>query len=74
MKRKKGEFIGSFAPYGYLKDPDDKHHLVVDNQTAPIIRDIFHWFVRDGMSKNGIVKSLLVWEFLVPPHISSLTV
>lgn len=59
MKRKKGEFIGAFAPYGYLKDSDDKHHLVVDNETAPIVQDIFHWFVREGMSKNGIVKKLI---------------
>ena len=59
MKRKKGEFIGAFAPYGYLKDPDDKHLLIVDNDTAPNVQDIFHWFVRDGMSKNGIVKKLI---------------
>lgn len=60
MKRKKGEFIGAFAPYGYLKDPDNKHRLIVDNETAPIVQDIFHWFVRDGMSKNGIVKKLIM--------------
>lgn len=59
MKRQKGEFIGAFAPYGYLKDPDDKHHFIVDDKTAPIVQDIFHWFVRDGMSKNGIVKRLI---------------
>ncbi len=59
MKRKKGEFIGAFAPYGYMKDPDDKHRLIVDNETAHIVKDIFHWFVRDGMSKNGIVKKLI---------------
>lgn len=59
MKRKKGEFIGAFAPYGYLKDPDDKHLLIVDNETVHIVKDIFYWFVRDGMSKNGIVKKLI---------------
>ena len=59
MKRKKGEFIGAFAPYGYVKDPDDKHRLIVDQQTAPVVQDIFHWFVRDGLSKNGIVKKLI---------------
>lgn len=59
MKRKKGEFIGAFAPYGYLKDPDDKHCLIVDNEAAPIVQDIFHWFVNDGMSKNGIVRKLI---------------
>jgi len=59
-KRERGEFIGAFAPYGYLKDPADKHRLIVDNETAPVVRDIFHWFVYDGMSKNGIVKKLIM--------------
>ena len=59
MKRSKGDFIGAFAPYGYLKDPGNRHHLIPDVGTADIIRDIFCWFVRDGMSKNGIVKKLI---------------
>ncbi len=59
MKRKRGEFIGAFAPYGYLKDPDDRHHFIVDKNTAYIVKDIFHWFVREGMSKNGIVRKLV---------------
>ena len=58
-KRRAGEFIGSFAPYGYLKDPADKNRFIIDQETAPIVRDIFHWFVREGMSKNGIVKKLV---------------
>jgi len=58
-KRRAGEFIGAFAPYGYLKDPADKHKLIPDPETAPIVQDIFHWFVREGMSKNGIVKKLV---------------
>jgi len=57
-KRKNGEFIGAFAPYGYLKDPADKHRFIIDNEAATIVKDIFHWFVYDGMSKNGIVKKL----------------
>ena len=57
-KRKAGEFIGAFAPYGLQKDPADKHRLIIDPETAPIVRDVFHWFVRDGMSKNGIVTRL----------------
>lgn len=59
MKRKRGEFIGAFAPYGYMKDPNDKNSLIVDDETAHIVKDIFHWFVRDGMSKNGITKKLI---------------
>lgn len=32
VKRKNGQFIGSFAAYGYLKDPEDKNHLIVDEK------------------------------------------
>ena len=58
-KREKGEFIGAFAPYGYKKNPNDKHKLVIDKNVSPIVKNIFHWFVCDGMSKNGIVKKLI---------------
>lgn len=59
MKRRKGEFIGAFAPYGYMKNPDDKNSLIVDEEVAPVIRDIFRWYVEDGMSKIGIVRHLI---------------
>lgn len=57
-KRKKGEFIGAFAPYGLMKRPDDKNRLMIDEQAAEVVRDIFHWFVNEGMSKNGITRRL----------------
>lgn len=34
LKRKNGEFIGSFAPYGYRKDPNNKNKLLVDQAVA----------------------------------------
>ena len=37
-KRENGEFIGSFAPYGYKIDPDDKHHLIVDKEAASVVK------------------------------------
>jgi len=40
-KQKRGEFIGSWAAYGYLKSETDKSRLVVDEDTAPVVRDIF---------------------------------
>lgn len=58
-KREKGKFIGAFAPYGYLKDPEDKHRFIVNLDTAPVVKDIFHWFVYDGMSKQAIAKRLV---------------
>ena len=55
-KREKGQFIGAFAPYGYLKDPEDYHHLVVNPETAPVVKDIFRWYM-EGMSKSAITPS-----------------
>ena len=57
MNRKQGKFIGSFASYGYLKDPDDHHKLIVDEETAPVVRMIFDKFIA-GTSIIGIAKEL----------------
>lgn len=57
-KRKKGEFIGAFAPYGYQKRPEDKNRLMIDEEAAAVVRDIFCWFTEEGMSKSGIVRRL----------------
>jgi len=57
-KRRNGEFIGAFAPYGYLKDPNDKNKLILDEEIAPIKRKILQWFIHDGISLNGIAHRL----------------
>lgn len=38
-----GRFVGRLAPYGYKKSPDDCHKLIIDEETAPIVRQIFEW-------------------------------
>ena len=43
MKRRRGDFIGSFAVFGYKRDPEDRHKLVVDDYAADAVRDIFRW-------------------------------
>lgn len=65
-KRRNGEFIGAFAPYGYKKDPENKNKLLVDEEVAPVIRNIYHWYVVDGMSKAGIVRHLNELGILTP--------
>lgn len=40
-KQRRGEFIGAFAAYGYLRDPADVHRMVVDPDAAEIVREIF---------------------------------
>ena len=57
-KRRRGEFIGVFAPYGYQKNPGNRNELLVDEEAAQVVRDIFRWFVLDGISKRGIAKRL----------------
>lgn len=58
MKMEKGEFIGAFAPYGYIKSPSDRHQLLVDKEAADIVWQIFNWFANDNLSQNGIVHKL----------------
>ena len=36
-----GKYVGCYAPIGYLKSPEDKHILIIDPATAPIVRRIF---------------------------------
>ena len=56
-KRENGEFIGAFAPYGYAKDREDKNALVIDEDAAQVVRDMFSWFL-SGTSKAGIARRL----------------
>lgn len=56
-KRRNGEFIGSFAPYGYVKEPKDKHVLLVDEEAAEIVKSIFPMFL-SGMNKLQITRHL----------------
>ncbi|SDN51374.1 recombinase family protein [Acetanaerobacterium elongatum] len=57
VKRKNGEFIGSQACYGYMKDPKDKHHLIIDEMVAPNVQLIYKLFI-SGMAKGSIAKEL----------------
>lgn len=56
-KRKNGEYVGSFVPYGYVRDTEDKHKLVIDEPAAQIVRDIFKMFT-EGVSLNRIAGML----------------
>jgi DNA invertase Pin-like site-specific DNA recombinase len=56
-KQKKGQYMGNHAPYGYLKSPEDKHKLLIDEETAWIVRDIFQWKI-SGMGNMQIARKL----------------
>lgn len=53
QKMKAGQFIGSFAPYGYLKDPEDKYKFVIDEYAAGVVRKVYSLFL-DGYSTKSI--------------------
>lgn len=57
VKRKKGDFVGSFAVYGYRRDEQDKNRLVIDENAADTVRLIFRWKL-EGMSAQGIADKL----------------
>lgn len=65
VKRKNGQFVGSFPSYGYLRDPKDKHHLVVDDYAADIVRKIFAMKL-DGYGQAKIAEELNELGILTP--------
>ena len=56
-KRKEGLFIGSFALYGYCKDPEAKGKLVVDPEAAEIVKRIFSMAL-SGIGAHKIARIL----------------
>lgn len=56
-RREQGYHIGSFAPYGYQKDPNLKGHLIIDPEAAAVVREIF-WLYAAGSGKQAIAQTL----------------
>lgn len=65
IKRRKGEFIGGYAVYGYSKDEQNKNRLVVDEYAADIVRSIYRRKL-EGMSANSIADQLNSEGVLAP--------
>jgi site-specific recombinase len=57
VKRKNGQFIGAFAPFGYKKDVKDRYKLVVDKEVSHIIKRIFDMKI-EGYSSKAIADFL----------------
>ncbi|MDR1753452.1 MAG: recombinase family protein [Eubacterium sp.] len=66
LKRKLGEFIGAFAPFGYDKSPDNNDILIIDPAAAEIVKKIFLWYSDDLMSLGAIVRKLNALEIPNP--------
>lgn len=56
-RAERGEYIASMPTFGYIKDPKDKHHLVIDDEAAETVRLVFE-FVASGRKKNEIIAYL----------------
>ena len=65
IKRKKGEFIGAFAVYGYLKDKENHNKLVVDECASEVVRLIYRLKIQ-GMSQGRIADKLNEEGILCP--------
>ena len=56
-KGNSGKPLTTNPPYGYLKDPEDKNHWLIDEEAAPVVRDIFKMCVA-GKGPSQIAKEL----------------
>lgn len=64
-KARAGQFIGSKAPFGYKTDPDDRHHLIVDEPAAEVVRRIFR-LASEGIGYNKMTKIFREGKVLTP--------
>ena len=65
QKRRTGQYIGSFAPYGYRKDPADHNHLIIDEAAAETVRLIFRLFL--GGAGVGQIAGILNGRGIMSP-------
>ena len=56
-RKKQGQFMGRYPVYGYLKDPANKNHLIINPETCGIVRRIFY-FLDSGMALGAIASQL----------------
>ena len=54
---KDGDYIGARAPYGYRKDPDNCHKLLIDENTAPVVKQIFEW-AHEHVALNPLLSEI----------------
>ena len=64
-KKRNGQFVGAYAPYGYMKDPDDKHKLLINEEEAQVVKRIFKMFA-NGSSLNTICETLTREQIKTP--------
>ena len=61
----KGDFGGAHAPYGYIKDPGNKHKLLVDEESAAVVRRMFE-MADNGLGTHQIARIISDEKILIP--------
>ena len=67
-KMEEGKFLGNYAPYGYRKNPADRHHLIVDKETAIVVEEIYSLYL-SGLSCKMIAERLTSQSVPTPSQI-----
>ena len=67
-RAKEGKVMTTYATYGYKKDPLDKNHYIVDEEIAPIIKEIFEW-AKTGMTPSDIAVKLSERKTTLPSEV-----
>lgn len=68
IKQENGEYVGSNnTPYGYKRDPQNKHHLIIDEYAAKIVRQIYGWYLETG--SQGEVRRRLFENKIPTPAV-----
>ena len=67
----RGEYYAGAAPYGYVKDPKDKHKLVIDEEAAIVVRRMFQ-MAADGQGVHQIARQLHAERALIPAAYKSM--
>jgi len=60
-----GKRCSGAIPYGYKRDPEDKNHLLIDEEAAKVVRRIFQMII-DGMGTKAIANKLSEEKVLIP--------
>lgn len=64
-KMRAGQYIASHPPYGYIKNPENTHTLIIDEYAAGIVQRIFNMYI-SGMGKGAIGAQLTKEGILIP--------
>ena len=65
IKQFAGEYMGGKPVFGYIKDPNDKHKLIIDEEAADIVRKVFNLYL-ELQSQSAVMKKLSEEKIPIP--------